>query len=210
MELLNIRRAPESQSVSLPLSLVVLLLTLSRARSRTVSDNDMAGGGKAVNKAASVRWYSVVPDSSLLKGLRLFQGPINPSRSFPEHIARRLEALNSYKNPEWGIFCVKHYLPEYGTWLPRMTTGFDHSTRLAYSGDKSKDVIIRTVAIFGYNGFFRDGRPREKVTMTFCPVFKPDEIKLGTLIEKLSDPPRGEYLCSFKVKAYLMMRNQMI
>ena len=110
---------------------------------------------------------------------------------FTDAFARRLESLRDYRNLEWGIFSVKHFTPEHGLWLPRMTTGFDRSSRYTYAANRSRDITIRTIASMGYNGFYRDGKPRDRVSITFCPVLRADEDMVGNILEGLSDPRRG-------------------
>ena len=110
---------------------------------------------------------------------------------FTNAIAARLELLNNYRNQEWAIYSVKNFHPAYGLWLPRMTTGFDRSSRYTSSFNRSRDVVIRVIASMGYNGFYRDGKPRDRVSITFCPVLEDDESRLGTLLEGLSNPRRG-------------------
>ena len=72
-----------------------------------------------------------------------------------------------------------------------MTAGFDKSTRLMHG---KRDVLLRTVAEIGINGLSNDGRPKEKVTLTFCPILPADEEKAGKLLEELSSPIRSTSL----------------
>lgn len=128
---------------------------------------------------------------------------------FSAGFAARLESLNDYRNLEWGIFSAKHFEPDFGVWLPRMTTGFDRSSRYTYAAGRSRDLVIRVIASVGYNGFCnRDGTPRDRVTMTFCPVLKDEEVKLGRLLEGLSNPPRGTdlFLMSISCVAHFCQR----